>query len=142
MWIVPSEFSKALEGLAGLAGGSGSGAGDGSGNGVPSWLAATSTGGGSGAGSSGEPIPTEGWFDSNLPPAAEQPEASSIRASDDDPDSRAAHEGIAEPLHMTRSLDAGAPPTVPSLPEIPPLPTPGLAGGPDDLGADDNASQR
>jgi hypothetical protein len=31
---------------------------------------------------------------------------------------------------------------VPSLPEIPPLPTPGLAGGPDDLGADDNASQR
>src|SRR4029079_19573993 len=41
MWIVPSEFSKALEGLAGLAGGTGSG----SGNGVPSWLTASSTGG-------------------------------------------------------------------------------------------------
>src|SRR3954451_18505409 len=41
MWIVPSEFSKALEGLAGLAGGgAGSGSGDGSGNGVPSWLGA------------------------------------------------------------------------------------------------------
>jgi regulator of protease activity HflC (stomatin/prohibitin superfamily) len=136
MWIVPSEFSKALEGLAGLAGGSGSGAGDSSGNGAPSWLAATSTGGGAGTHSSGEAIPTEGWFDSNLPPAAAQPEASNIRASDDDPDSRAAHEGLAEPLNMTRSLDAGAPPAVPSLPEIPPLPKP------EDLGADDNASQR
>jgi hypothetical protein len=136
MWIVPSEFSKALEGLAGLAGaGGGSGSGDGSGNGVPSWLAATSTGGGSGA-SSEEAIPTDGWFDSNLPPAAEQPEASSIRASDDDPDSRAAHEGIAEPLTMTRSLAAGAPPLVPPLPEIPPLPKPDLGGRPDDLGAD------
>src|SRR5690349_1820523 len=37
MWIVPSEFSKALEGLAGLAGA-------GSGDGGPSWLSATSTG--------------------------------------------------------------------------------------------------
>ena len=121
MWIVPSEFSKALEGLAGLAGaGSGGGAGDGSGNGVPSWLAATSTGGsGTSSGSSAEAIPTDGWFDSNLPPAAEQPEASNIRASDDDPDSRAAHEGMAEPLNMSRSLDAGAPPSVPPLPENP-----------------------
>src|SRR6185312_6089425 len=44
MWIVPSEFSKALEGLAGLAGGSAGGTG----NGAPSWLTATSTGGSDG----------------------------------------------------------------------------------------------
>src|SRR5437764_4407789 len=53
MWIVPSEFSKALEGLAGLAGAA-AGSGDTSGNGVPSWLAATSTG--TGTTDKGEPI--------------------------------------------------------------------------------------
>ncbi|HST49113.1 SPFH domain-containing protein [Jatrophihabitans sp.] len=113
MWIVPSEFSKALEGLAGLAGaGAGSGSG-GSDSGASSWLAVGSAGSGahavggadatgngtSGNGASGtEAIPTDGWFDSNLPPAAAQPEAGNLRASDDDPDSRAAHEGIVEPL--------------------------------------------
>ncbi|HTZ42976.1 MAG TPA: SPFH domain-containing protein [Jatrophihabitans sp.] len=135
MWIVPSEFSKALEGLAGLAGGAG-GSGEGS-PGVPSWLAATSTGGngtggngtaGNGAGpnagsgaAAGE-ISTEGWFDSNLPPAATQPEAANLRASDTDPDSLSAHEGLSEPLHLSAPLDVNAPPTVPPLPEIPPLP--------------------
>ncbi len=113
MWIVPSEFSKALEGLAGLAGGTG---GDGSGGtgGVPSWLAATSTGGGTGSGdtASGETINTDGWFDSNLPAATEQAEATNLRASDEDPDSRAAHEGMADSLG------------VPPLPAIPPLPRP------------------
>jgi regulator of protease activity HflC (stomatin/prohibitin superfamily) len=109
MWIVPSEFSKALEGLAGLAGAAGSGSG--SGDATPSWLAVSSAGSGapavgpgatsgngtSGNGTSGgEAIPTDGWFDSNLPPAAAQPEAGNLRASDDDPDSRAAHEGITE----------------------------------------------
>jgi regulator of protease activity HflC (stomatin/prohibitin superfamily) len=127
MWIVPSEFSKALEGLAGLAGaGSGSGTGDGSGNGVPSWLAATSTGGNSGgnSGTPGEAIPTDGWFDSNLPPAASQPEAGNLRASDNDPDTRAAHEGMSEPMVLTPSVDASVPPAVPPLPSVPPLPTP------------------
>lgn len=121
MWIVPSEFSKALEGLAGLAGGSGS---DG---GVPSWLAATSTGGAGGSGSGpdagnaagGDAISTEGWFDSNLPAATDQPEAGNLRASDDDPDSRAAHEGMSDSLG------------VPPLPSIPPLPRR------EDLSADD-----
>jgi regulator of protease activity HflC (stomatin/prohibitin superfamily) len=123
MWIVPSEFSKALEGLAGLAGGSGSGTG----NGVPSWLAATSTGGSdapeAAAGSQSAGISTEGWFDSNLPPAAAQPEAGNLRASDNDPDSRAAHEGISEPIALIGSLDPSTPPAVPPLPDIPPLPT-------------------
>ncbi|MFL6162971.1 MAG: SPFH domain-containing protein [Jatrophihabitantaceae bacterium] len=120
MWIVPSEFSKALEGLAGLAGAA-AGSGDTSGNGVPSWLAATSTG--TGTTDKGEPISTDGWFDSNLPPAADPVEVANLRASDDDPDTRAAHEGLPGSLGLSRSLDPGAPPVVPPLPDIPPLPT-------------------
>src|SRR5437764_3786070 len=58
MWIVPSEFSKALEGLAKFAGAEG---GD-----EPSWLSAQSNG----QPSAGDQIPTDGWFDSNLPAAA------------------------------------------------------------------------
>jgi len=52
MWIVPSEFSKALEGLAKLAGAEGD---EGS-----SWLRAES----SGTDSAAEHIDTEGWFES------------------------------------------------------------------------------
>ena len=102
MWIVPSEFSKALEGLAGLAGTAG---GSGSGPAAPSWLAATSTAGSDTAAgtntaagtdtAAGEQIPTDGWFDSNLPPAALQPEAANLRASDSDPHSVLAHQGLA-----------------------------------------------
>ncbi|WP_375498714.1 SPFH domain-containing protein [uncultured Jatrophihabitans sp.] len=83
MWIVPSEFSKALEGLAGLSGG---GNGD-----APSWLAQTGTDVDAAA-----PIDTSSWFDSNLPPAAEQPEAAVIRSSDDDPDSQLARAGLSD----------------------------------------------
>ncbi len=65
MWIVPSEFSKALEGLAGLGGGGGEGS--------RSWLdVGPSTNG------SSKPtaeIDTTGWLESQLPPAAAQPEA-------------------------------------------------------------------
>jgi regulator of protease activity HflC (stomatin/prohibitin superfamily) len=85
MWIVPSEFSKALEGLARIAGGDGSE--------EPSWLAAEGTG----SGGTATPIDTAGWFDSNLQPAAEQPEAKDLRASDNDPDSLLAREGLSEP---------------------------------------------
>jgi regulator of protease activity HflC (stomatin/prohibitin superfamily) len=81
MWIVPSEFSKALDGLARLAGA-------GEGQDAPSWLEQTGTG------ESGAKIDTAGWFDSNLMPAAEQPEAVDLRASDHDPESLAAHEGL------------------------------------------------
>lgn len=66
MWIVPSEFSKALEGLSRLGGGSE--------DGERSWLdVGASAGPGNGAPAAG--LDTSGWFDSNLPPAAEQPEA-------------------------------------------------------------------
>jgi hypothetical protein len=81
MWIVPSEFSKALEGLSRLSGGD---AGEG-----PSWLNQTST-----ADGPASELDTSDWFESRLPPAAEQPEAANLRASDNDPESLAAHEGM------------------------------------------------
>src|SRR5947209_5771727 len=80
MWIVPSEFSKALEGLASLAGGD---SGDGS---APSWLAQTSE-----AVANAAELDTSDWFDSKIPPAAQQPEASNIRSSDEDPATQEAH---------------------------------------------------
>jgi regulator of protease activity HflC (stomatin/prohibitin superfamily) len=74
MWIVPSEFSKALEGLSRLAGGDG--------DDVPSWLNQSGTDQGPAT-----ELDTSDWFDSKLIPASEQPEAVNLRASDDDPDS-------------------------------------------------------
>ncbi|MDQ1721360.1 MAG: hypothetical protein QOI26_1094, partial [Pseudonocardiales bacterium] len=90
MWIVPSEFSKALEGLAALTGAAGNGSG-GAGNGA----------------SGSEAIPTDGWFDSNLPPAAEQPEAGNLRASDLDPESLLAHQGLVAAA-ASAALDPGS----------------------------------
>ncbi|MEO9139388.1 MAG: SPFH domain-containing protein [Jatrophihabitans sp.] len=84
MWIVPSEFSKALDGLSKLAGNDPDNA--------PSWLAAQSTRGPDVA----SKLDTSSWFDSNLPPAAEQPEAKNLRASDTDPDSLAAESTTAK----------------------------------------------
>jgi regulator of protease activity HflC (stomatin/prohibitin superfamily) len=83
MWIVPSEFSKALEGLSRLGGEDGN---------ARSWLDvdAPSTGVSGGNGVAGavpggaEPaaparaaasLDTSGWFESQLPRAADQPEA-------------------------------------------------------------------
>jgi regulator of protease activity HflC (stomatin/prohibitin superfamily) len=65
MWIVPSEFSKALEGLASLGGASGEGA--------KSWLDVEPSANGGQRTADG--IDTSDWFQSQLPPAAEQPEA-------------------------------------------------------------------
>ena len=86
MWIVPSEFNKALEGLAKLGGAEGSG--------TPPWLDVRP-----GAAPAERPpaIDTAGWFDSNLPAAADQPEARDFRASDSDPDSQEAHAGMLKP---------------------------------------------
>ena len=112
MWIVPSEFSKALEGLAGLAGGGGgSDAGTPGLPGAPSWLAATSSSnGGRSDTAAGEKISTEGWFDSNLPPAALQAEAGDLRASDQDPETRRAHEGMSRDGRIHRPEPAAADP--------------------------------
>ncbi|MGH8861912.1 MAG: SPFH domain-containing protein, partial [Jatrophihabitantaceae bacterium] len=95
MWIVPSEFSKALEGLSRLTGGEGEDA--------PSWLNQTGT-----AAAQESALDTSTWFESSLPPAAAQPEASNIRASDNDPDSVAAREGMSNL-------------STPSMPAVPPL---------------------
>jgi regulator of protease activity HflC (stomatin/prohibitin superfamily) len=84
MWIVPSEFSKALDGLAKLTGGDGE---DG-----PNWLAPH--GGGGGGGEATTPIDTSDWFDSKLPPAEALPETTNLRASDDDADSQEARAGV------------------------------------------------
>ncbi|MFD2094315.1 SPFH domain-containing protein [Blastococcus deserti] len=64
MWIVPSEFSKALEGLANLGGADGG----------KSWLDVPA-GGNGGAPSKDGGLDTSGWFESHLPRAADQPEA-------------------------------------------------------------------
>lgn len=64
MWIVPSEFSKALEGLATLGGAEGG----------KSWMdVAPAADGGSGPKDGG--LDTSSWFESHLPRAADQPEA-------------------------------------------------------------------
>ena len=62
MWIVPSEFTKALEGLSRLGGGDGESS---------SFLDVPPSAGGAPA----APMDTSGWFESSLPPAAAQPEA-------------------------------------------------------------------
>jgi regulator of protease activity HflC (stomatin/prohibitin superfamily) len=93
MWIVPSEFSKALEGLAKLTGRDDDAA---------SWLDQTGTDGAAPTG-----LDTSDWFESRLPAAAEQPEAHNLRASDTDPETIAAHEGIAD--------------DIPPIPSVPPL---------------------
>jgi regulator of protease activity HflC (stomatin/prohibitin superfamily) len=65
MWIVPSEFSKALEGLSRLGGADGEG--------QRSWLDVEPSG--DGAQRAVDGIDTTDWFESQLPPAAAQPEA-------------------------------------------------------------------
>ncbi len=110
MWIVPSEFSKALEGLSRLGGGAEEGD-------VPSWLNQTGTDGAKPA-----ELDTSDWFQSILPPAAAQPEAVNLRASDSDPETIAAHEGLAggeiPPLsklieEATTALPGEQPPSAP-----------------------------
>jgi regulator of protease activity HflC (stomatin/prohibitin superfamily) len=121
MWIVPSEFSRALDGLAKLGGADGD---------APSWLAASSTGGSGGSGSANggapaKPIDTTGWFDSNLPAAVDQPEHTTVRASDDDPDSLIAHQGLpTDSLPPGADYDAVPPPAPYRAPSEPPVPQP------------------
>jgi len=88
VWIVPSEFSRALDGLASMTGGEAG----------KSWMDVEQSGDGSGP--AAEKIDTEGWFDSNLPPAAEQPEAKFELSESIDP-------GV--PLSPMRPPPAGPP---------------------------------
>jgi regulator of protease activity HflC (stomatin/prohibitin superfamily) len=100
MWIVPSEFSKALEGLSKINSEDG--------DSTPSWLQAT----GSGVSSDAPKIDTSGWFDSNLPAAADLPDRGNLRASDDDADTREAHDLLSVgPADVPSAVYAGPPPT-------------------------------
>jgi regulator of protease activity HflC (stomatin/prohibitin superfamily) len=113
MWIVPSEFSKAIEGLANLGGGGG---GDDSGKSGASWLAtAGSSATESATPSDTPPIDTSDWFDSKVPPAALQPEAMNMHASDSETGQTGSADDLDKPF--TPSI------SVPPLPPVPPLPT-------------------
>jgi regulator of protease activity HflC (stomatin/prohibitin superfamily) len=123
MWILPSEFSRALDGLANLGGGGGDGA--------PSWLAKSTTpeSAAAASGSTGAPlIDTSDWFDSKLPAAADLPERANLFASDDDSASMAAHFGLPTdttigdgPLDSALNSPAGAAqPPFPAAPLTPP----------------------
>ncbi len=122
MWIVPSEFSKALDGLAKLTGGDGE---DG-----PNWLAPQPGGAGGGGGEAPTPIDTSDWFDSKLPPAEALPETTNLRASDDDPDSQEARAGVpgadapdvAEILRKRVPTADDPPPALPAAPAAPDYP--------------------
>ncbi|MGI8759724.1 MAG: SPFH domain-containing protein [Jatrophihabitantaceae bacterium] len=116
MWIVPSEFSKALEGLAKFGGAEGT---DG-----PSWLNAQSTAGGEPAAA----LDASTWFDSHLPPAAEQPEAGNFRASDNDPESREAHVGLPDDDLDVPKLGVRPMPSIPALSDITPPVVPPATG--------------
>jgi regulator of protease activity HflC (stomatin/prohibitin superfamily) len=130
MWIVPSEFSKALEGLGGLVSGNGGDNGGGPGS---NWLAEAGSGPAVGpTGDSG--LDPSDWFESKLAP--EPVSAASLRASDHDPDSLAAHEGL--PPERGETQPAVAIPQVPvPQPEIPRRPS----GGPSDEELDQARAQ-
>jgi regulator of protease activity HflC (stomatin/prohibitin superfamily) len=115
LWIVPSEFSKALEGLAGLAGGGASS--DSGSNG--SWL--TEAGKAPASNRVYETLDTSDWFDSKLPPAREQPEAQ-IRASDADEETLRAHQGMSDFDSPSAASEPEEPPAPPRLPAAPPAP--------------------
>ena len=96
MWIIPSEFSHAIESLGKL-----SGKDTGEERRAASWLTTTSDG----PPHASAPIDTSDWFDSQLPPAHEQAEALTLRASDDEPDSQSTHHGLPQPHNPETMLN-------------------------------------
>jgi len=127
VWIVPSEFSKALEGLSRLTGGE-----DGEASG--SWLTEAAKSSPSRARQPQETLDTSSWFDSQLPPAREQPEAE-IRASDTDEETRRAHDRLSfdstaaaagrqaeqqDTYQVEQQEEPGDPPALPPTPPTPP----------------------
>ena len=113
MWIVPSEFSRALEGLGRAVGGGSGGDSGGSGDGAPAWLRAERTT----RREESEPIDTGGWFDSNLAPAAQQPEAET-------PMSDTTPSGVSVPSLAAAKQDVAPTPNALRPPDSPPPPPP------------------
>jgi regulator of protease activity HflC (stomatin/prohibitin superfamily) len=129
VWIVPSEFSKALEGLAGLTGnaeGATSGA---------TWLTEAGKSDGGRPAVVKETLDTSDWFDSKLPPARLQPEAE-IRASDRDAETAEAYRGLSDrPAGWSDAADTAedeqaADSSPRALPPSAPAPTQPYPGGP------------
>ena len=127
LWIIPSEFSQALQGLSGLAGAATGATGDGQ---APSasWLteAAKSTGQ---PAKPYETLDTEDWFDSKLPPARLQPEAE-IRASDRDAETAEAHSNLSYDEPDGQDDLPGTDEGQRALPPSQPAPPPQYAGPP------------
>jgi hypothetical protein len=100
LWIIPSEFSQALQGLAGLTGAV-------AGEGGATWLTEAGKSAGGQPAKPYETLDTEDWFDSKLPPARLQPEAE-LRASDRDSETAEAHRGMSFDADATRAdADSG-----------------------------------
>jgi len=132
VWIVPSEFSKALEGLSSLAGAETSGA---------TWLTEAGKSDGGRPEVPKETLDTSDWFDSKLPPARLQPEAE-IRASDRDADTTEAHAHLSSygtsPAEGTdEGEDEDAPRALPPSSPAPPAQFGGPSGQPAPHGRQD-----
>jgi regulator of protease activity HflC (stomatin/prohibitin superfamily) len=119
MWIVPSEFSKALEGLSRMAGSSEDGE-------LPAWLKA-----GEGAtGDGSQSIDTSDWFKSQLAESISEPSDADLEESPEEDVNPSELPTIPSLSELTRSAPARpAPasseePTEPARPEPPPLPPP------------------
>ncbi|HYU85161.1 MAG TPA: SPFH domain-containing protein, partial [Kribbellaceae bacterium] len=112
LWIVPSEFGKALEGLASLAGG-----GNGSGEAPPSWLSAAA--GAPTRPDSGEKIDTKDWFEHKSTDIPVPPEATSTTepgiGAPSIPDTRAVAASAVEEVKS-------APPRPQPTEQLPPYP--------------------
>ncbi|HST64538.1 MAG TPA: SPFH domain-containing protein [Mycobacteriales bacterium] len=124
LWIIPSEFSQALQGLSGLTGAA---TGDGQAPGA-SWLTEAAKSSGAPA-RPYESLDTEEWFDSKLPPARLQPEAE-IRASDRDAETAEAHSNLSydEPDGQDDQPEGDDGPR--ALPPSRPAPPPQYSGPP------------
>ena len=119
LWIIPSEFSQALQGLSGLTGAA---TGDGE-NAGASWLTEAGKSSGGTPAKPYETLDTADWFDSKLPPARLQPEAE-IRASDRDAETAEAH------ANLSYDEDPAEPAPVEDTPRALPPSPPQYAGPP------------
>jgi regulator of protease activity HflC (stomatin/prohibitin superfamily) len=119
MWIVPSEFSKAVEGLSRMAGGGEDGE-------LPAWLKA-----GEGAtGDGSQTIDTTGWFTLQPDEAISEPSDADLEESpkeDVDPTELPSIPSLSELTQSAPGRRAPTPaeePAEPAPPEPPPLPPP------------------
>jgi regulator of protease activity HflC (stomatin/prohibitin superfamily) len=118
MWIVPSEFSKAIEGLSRMAGGGEDGE-------LPAWLKA-----GEGAtGDGSQTIDTTGWFTLQPDKAISEPSEADLEESPEEDVNPTELPAIPSLSELTQSapgrrVPPAEEPAEPAPPEPPPLPPP------------------